>query len=68
MVDPAAEPANWTCHVVSALLSAPNKRAPAPSAENRRERLQRFDELGRMAEELGKSEPDHPDLPPGLKR
>lgn len=68
MVDPAAEPANWTRHVVSALLSAPNERAHAPSEENRRERLRRFDEISRIAEELGKNEPDQPDLPPGLKR
>lgn len=68
LVDPDAEPANWTRHVVNALLSAPNERVHAPSAENRRQRQRRLDEIGRTAEELAKNEPDCRDLPPGLKR
>jgi hypothetical protein len=63
MVDPDAEPANWTRHVVDALLSAPNERVPAPSAASRRERERRFDEIARMAEELRKYDLDHRDLP-----
>lgn len=68
MVDPAAEPANWTRHVISALLSAPSEPAPAQIERNRLERLRRFDEISRMAERLGRNEPDQRDFPPGLKR
>jgi TIR domain len=67
-VDPAAEPVNWTHHVVSALLSAPNELSPAQIAENNRLRQRRLDEMSRIAEELAKNEPDHRDLPPGLTR
>src|ERR1035438_9311078 len=66
IVDPAAEPANWTRHVVDALLSAPNELVHAPSAGSWRERQRRFDEISRMAEELRKDEPDHRHLPPDL--
>jgi hypothetical protein len=68
IVDPAAEPANWTRHVVNALLSAPNERVPASIDRNRRERERRLDEMSRTAEELGKNEPGPLDLPSGLKR
>jgi TIR domain-containing protein len=67
-VDPAAEPANWTRHVVDALRSAQNEAVHVPSAEYRRERQQRLDEISRAAEQLGKNEPEHGDLPPGSKR
>lgn len=67
-VDPAAEPQNWTRHVVNALRLAPDSSVQAPSAENLRVRQRRLDEIGHMAEELRKNEPDHGDLPPGLKR
>ena len=66
IVDPAAEPANWTRHVVDALLSAPNELVHAPSAGSWRERQRRFDEISRMAEELRKDERDHRHLPPDL--
>lgn len=67
-VDPAAEPSDWTRHVVNALRLTRNQVAHPPSSEDRRERQQRLDEISRAAEELGKSEPEHGDLPPGSKR
>jgi hypothetical protein len=66
-VDPAAEPANWTRHVVNALRSARYDSVHVPSPEDRQERQQRLDEISRIAEELRKSEPGHGDLPPGSK-
>ena len=68
LVDPDAEPANWTHHVVDALRSAPSELTEAQIAENRRQRQLRLDEIGRIAEKLAKNEPDPWDAPPGLPR
>lgn len=66
-VDPAAEPTDWTRHVVDALRT-PNQAAHAPLAAVRRAHWQRLEEITRAAKELGKNEPTQEDLPPGLRR
>jgi hypothetical protein len=67
-VDPAAEPANWTRHVIDALRSTHNEAFQSPSAGDRQQRQQRLNEIGRAAEELGKHEPKAVELPPGSQR
>lgn len=67
IVDPEAEPTNWTRHVVDELRSPPKELSPAQVAENERLRQQRYDEIGRMAKELWKYEESHRDFPQGLK-
>ena len=51
-VDPVAEPADWTVHVVDALRSNEDRVLAHSTPEARRERLQRLDEIRQTAEDL----------------
>jgi hypothetical protein len=63
-VDPDKEPSTWTRHVLDALRSDRNEAVHGVSAENRRERQTRIDEIGTAAKELRKGEPDEPPIAP----
>jgi hypothetical protein len=57
-VDPVAEPATWTRHVVEALRSARGEAEYELSDASRLERRQRLDEIARAAEEMRRGQFD----------
>lgn len=66
-VDPIAEPADWTYHVLNALRSR-GDAAQSLDADDQRERQQRLNEISRAAEEIGKHEPETGESPAAPKR
>jgi len=63
-IDAEKEPGTWTRHVLDALRSVRNEAAHDVGVQSRRERQRRFDEIGRVAEELREGQPAEPPIEP----
>lgn len=59
-IDPKSDTTTWTHHVLEALRHLRNDTVHSLSPQNRAERQQRLDELGKAAEELRQGQPDSP--------